>query len=103
MDSLLTQGAQLAPKDAAEAVAVFRAQVIGPLLTRVFASHGELASAIGALSRERYRPPNSITTRTYSQATIERWYSAEFVVMRSASAAAREAASGAPASRRRST
>lgn len=74
MDSLLTQGAQLAPKDAAEAVAVFRAQVIGPLLTRVFASHGELASAIGALSRERYRPPNSSTTRTYSEATIERWF-----------------------------
>jgi len=74
MDSLLTQGAQLAPKDAAEAVAVFRAQVIGPLLTRVFASHGELASAIRALSAERYRPPNSSTTRTYSEATIERWF-----------------------------
>ena len=74
MDSLLKQGAQLAPKDAAEAVAVFRAQVIGPLLTRVFASHGELASAIRALSAERYRPPNSSTTRTYSEATIERWF-----------------------------
>jgi hypothetical protein len=74
MDLLTKQGAQLAPKDTAEAVAIFRAQVIGPLLTRAFASHGDLASAIRALSRERYRPPNSSTTRAYSEATIERWY-----------------------------
>lgn len=74
MDLLMKQGAQLAPKDAAEAVGIFRAQVIGPLLTRVFTSHGELASAIRALSRERHRPPNSSVTRTYSEATLERWY-----------------------------
>lgn len=59
MDLLVKQGAQLAPKDAAETVGIFRAQVIGPLLTRVFTSHGELAAAIRALSRERHRPPNS--------------------------------------------
>ena len=74
MDLLMKQGAQLAPKDAAEAVGIFRAQVIGPLLTRVFTSHGELAAAIRALSRVRYRPPSSSTTRTYSEATLERWY-----------------------------
>ena len=74
MDLLMKQGAQLAPKDTAESVGIFRAQVIGPLLTRVFASHGELAEAIRALSRERHRAPTSSTTRTYSQATIERWY-----------------------------
>jgi hypothetical protein len=39
MELLDKQGAQLAPKDTAEAVAIFRAQVIGPLLTRVFTSH----------------------------------------------------------------
>jgi putative transposase len=74
MERLDKEGAQLAPKDSAEAVAIFRAQVIGPLLTRAFASHGELASEIAALSRVRHRPPHGSTTRTYSKATIERWY-----------------------------
>jgi transposase InsO family protein len=74
MDLLMKQGAQLAPKDTAEAIAIFRAQVIGPLLTRVFASHGDLASAIRALSREHHRAPSSTATRTYSEPTIERWY-----------------------------
>ena len=75
MELLDKHGSKLAPKDAAEeAVAIFRAQVIGPLLTRVFASHGDLASAIRALSREHHRPPGSRVTRTYSEATIERWY-----------------------------
>jgi len=74
MDLLTKQGAQLAPKDAAETTAVFRAQVIGPLLTRAFASHGDLAEALRALSRERHRAPGSSVTRTYSQATLERWY-----------------------------
>ncbi len=74
MDLLTSQGAQLAPKDAAEAVAIYRAQVIGPLLTRAFTSHGDLAGAIRALSRERHLPPSSTTTRSYSEATLERWY-----------------------------
>ena len=74
MELLDKQGAQLAPKDTAEAVAIFRAQVVGPLLTRVFSSHGELASAIAALARVQHRPPHGSTTRTYSKATIERWY-----------------------------
>ena len=74
MDLLTKQGAQLAPKNTAEATAIFRAQVIGPLLTRVFHSHGDLASEIRALTRVHHRPPGSSTTRTYSAATIERWY-----------------------------
>lgn len=74
MDLIMKEGAQLAPKDKAEAIAVFRMQVIGPLLTRAFASHGDLASAIRVLSREHHRPPTSTATRTYSEATIERWY-----------------------------
>ena len=73
MDLLTKQGAQLSPKNAAEAVAIFRAQVIGPLLTRAFASHGDLAEALRALSRERHRAPGSSVTRTYSEATLERW------------------------------
>lgn len=74
MDLIATHGCELRPKDAAEAIAVFRAQVIGPLLTREFTSHGDLATAIRALSRQRHRPPRATTTRTFSQATIERWY-----------------------------
>jgi transposase InsO family protein len=74
MELIEKQGAQLAPKDSAEAVAIFRAQVIGPLLTRVFTSHGELAGALAALSHVPHRPPNASTTRTYSRATLERWY-----------------------------
>ena len=74
MDLLIKQGAQLAPKDTAESLAIFRAQVIGPLLTRVFVSHGDLADAIRALSRELHRPPTSSASRRYSEATLERWY-----------------------------
>lgn len=74
MDLLMKQGAQLAPKNTGEATAIFRAQVIGPLLTRVFVSHGDLASAIRGLTRVHHRPPGSSTSRTYSEATIERWY-----------------------------
>lgn len=74
MDLLMREGAKLAPKDTAEGIAIFRAQVIGPLLTRVFASHGELAGAIRALARERHLPPGASATRFYSEATLERWY-----------------------------
>ena len=42
----------LGPKDQAEAIAQFRAQVIGPLLCRTFDSHGELAAAIRELALE---------------------------------------------------
>ena len=74
MDSLTKEGGKLAPKDTPEGVAIFRAQVIGPLLTRVFSSHGDLASAIRMLARERHLPPGASTTRHYSETTIERWY-----------------------------
>jgi transposase InsO family protein len=74
MDLLMKQGVQLAPKDTAEAIGIFRVQVIGPLLSRVFTSHGELAEAIRALTRQHHRPPKSTVSRTYSEATIERWY-----------------------------
>lgn len=74
MDLITKDGGKLAPKDTPEATAIFRAQVIGPLLTRVFASHGELASAIRVLARERHLPPGASATRFYSETTIERWY-----------------------------
>jgi putative transposase len=74
MDLFTKHGAQLAPKDTAEAIGIFRVQVIGPLLSRVFTSHGELAEAIRVLSRQHHRPPKSEVSRAYSEATIERWY-----------------------------
>lgn len=62
----------LAPTDHAEAVAIFRATVIGPLMHRVL-THGQLAAELRALSEQRFRPPNGDSTRTYSVPTLERW------------------------------
>jgi transposase InsO family protein len=74
MDLLMKEGAKLAPRDHAEEVAIFRAQVIGPLVSRDFTSRGELAAVIRELARKRYRPPGAEVSRFYSEATIERWY-----------------------------
>ena len=74
MDLLTKEGDKLAPKDHAEEVAIFRAQVIGPLLTRDFCSRGELADEIRKIARANHRPPASRVSRKYSQPTIERWY-----------------------------
>ncbi|HET9595092.1 MAG TPA: DDE-type integrase/transposase/recombinase [Anaeromyxobacteraceae bacterium] len=63
----------LAPKDHAEAVAVFRSEIVGAL-TRRDLDHGELRAALRALSQERFRPPGSPITRQYSETTLERWY-----------------------------
>jgi transposase InsO family protein len=63
----------LAPKDHAEAVAIFRSEIVGAL-TRRDLDHGELRAALRALSQERFRPPGIETTRRYSVSTLERWY-----------------------------
>ena len=63
----------LKPKDRLEAVAFFRAQVIGPLTARDLA-HGELADELRTLSGKLFRPPWMSRSRTYSVATLERWY-----------------------------
>jgi putative transposase len=63
----------LAPKDHAEAVAIFRSEIVGAL-TRKELDHGELRAAFRALSQERFRPPGIRTTRRYSVTTLERWY-----------------------------
>lgn len=63
----------LAPKDHAEAVAIFRSEIVGAL-TRKELDHGELRAAFRALSAERFRPPGIETTRRYSVATLERWF-----------------------------
>lgn len=64
----------LKPKDPAETVALFRAQVIGPLLCREHGSHGELAQAFRELAAEPVRPPGCDVTRHFAASTLERWY-----------------------------
>jgi len=63
------------PKDQAEAIALFRAAIIGSLTAREL-SHGQLRAELRELTQKRYRPPGrgSWATRTYSIATLERWY-----------------------------
>jgi transposase InsO family protein len=63
----------LSPKDPAEAVALFRSEIIGAL-TRRELDRGELAQAFAELSQQRFRPPRAKSTKTYSVATLERWY-----------------------------
>ncbi|MFP4636714.1 MAG: DDE-type integrase/transposase/recombinase [Nitriliruptoraceae bacterium] len=65
---------ELGPKDHAEAVALFRAQVLGPLLCRDGLDRGELAAELRALSAESWRPPDSPIRRSYAVSTLERWY-----------------------------
>jgi len=65
---------ELTPTDAAEEVALFRAQVIGSLSRRGALDHGELAEALRELSDQAYRPPGHDRSRYYSVTTLERWY-----------------------------
>jgi len=63
----------LTPKDHAEAVALFRAEVIGSLTCRELV-RGELAEELRALAGKRFRPPGLHHTRSYTFPTLERWY-----------------------------
>ncbi|MEM1032022.1 MAG: DDE-type integrase/transposase/recombinase [Myxococcota bacterium] len=65
---------ELTPRDHAEAVAIFRAQVIGALVCHTDWTHGELAVALRALSMQHVRPPGADRTRCYAPSTLERWY-----------------------------
>jgi putative transposase len=64
---------KLKPKDHAEAVALFRSEIIGQL-TRRDLDHGELRHELRKLSKQRFRPPGSKRTRRYAASTLERWY-----------------------------
>lgn len=64
---------KLTPTDHAEEIAVFRSQVIGPLVHRAL-TRGELRAALTELSQQKFRPPGSDRTRTFSVPTLERWY-----------------------------
>ncbi len=65
--------AVLTPKDHAEAVAVFRASIIGALVRRELC-RGDLRAAFRDLAAQRFRPPGSAVTRSFSVPTLERWY-----------------------------
>lgn len=60
------------PVDRAEEVALFRVMVLGDVLACHLA-RGELATRLRAISRQRFRPPGSATTRSFGVSTLERW------------------------------
>lgn len=63
----------LTPKDPSEALALYRAEIVGALARREL-DHGDLGKALTELSQQRFRPPRSHGARRYSVATLERWY-----------------------------
>jgi putative transposase len=63
----------LVPRDHAEEVALFRAEVIGAL-ARSELSHGELAAELRKLAERKYRPPGRRATKCYGASTLERWF-----------------------------
>ncbi len=58
--------------DHAEAVALFRSEIIGALCRRDL-DRGELAAELRAPSQRRYRPPGAEATRRFAVPTLERW------------------------------
>ena len=64
---------KLTPTDHAEEVAVFRSQLIGPLVHRVL-TRGQLRAALNEAAAISVRPPESDHLRTFSVPTLERWY-----------------------------
>lgn len=63
---------QIKPKDHAEEIALFRAQILGPVLRRELA-RGELLAELRELAKLRFRPPGSDCTRSYAVPTLLRW------------------------------
>jgi putative transposase len=72
MDSAANRRMKLKPKDHSEQVALFRAQLLGPVLHAELA-RGELLAELRVLATRRFLPPGSDTTRTYSVPTLLRW------------------------------
>jgi putative transposase len=64
---------EMKPRDHAEAVALFRAQVVGELVARTLA-RGDLEAELQEKSQQRFRAPGSEVTRCYSVPTLQRWY-----------------------------
>jgi putative transposase len=64
---------RLTPKDHAERLAIFRAEIVGALARREL-SRGELAAALRTIAAQRFRPPGADATRTYAVPTLQRWH-----------------------------
>jgi putative transposase len=64
---------ELKPKTHQEAVAVFRHGVLGAV-TQAQLDKGALREALLQLATQRFRPPDSETTKSFSFSTLERWY-----------------------------
>ena len=62
----------LVPRDHSEAVALFRATVVGAL-ARCELDHGELATEIRKLAKRKFRPPGRRASKQFGASTIERW------------------------------
>ena len=60
----------LSPSSHAEAVALFRHGILGAL-TQAQLERGQLRAALAGLATQRFRPPMSKTTRSYSVPTLE--------------------------------
>src|SRR5689334_9268274 len=73
VEGVLVSRNPLLPRDHAEAVALFRASIVGAIVQREL-SRGELALALRAAAASRYRPPGSRVAKQFSIATVERWF-----------------------------
>lgn len=63
----------LKPRSHAERIALFRAQVIGPLVAQQL-FRGELKAGLRRLSKQPFMPPGASRSRTYGVSTLENWY-----------------------------
>jgi transposase InsO family protein len=64
---------ELKPKDHGEAIALFRSQILGPVLCADLGRR-ELARALRELAAKRFLPPGSKVTRSFAASTLQRWY-----------------------------
>ena len=64
----MTELTDLKPKDRAEAIALFRSEIIGAVARREL-KHGELCEALTELSKQRFVHPWEPSSRSYSVPT----------------------------------
>lgn len=68
----MTDLSDLKPKDRAEAIALFRSEIIGGVARREL-EHGDLEQALTELSQQRFRSPFGRGSRSFSVPTLQRW------------------------------
>lgn len=65
---------RLRPRDHGEAIALFRMQLIGPVIQCDFERRGQLKAVLRQLSGMKVRAPGATWARSYSVTTLERWF-----------------------------